>query len=61
MNFIGAIIRNIICGYAFDDKEIIQLKIAEALLIIYETADLTGEKWPIFLRYIYSDIFFMTK
>ncbi|CAD8194804.1 unnamed protein product [Paramecium pentaurelia] len=61
INFIGAIVRNIICGYHFDETEIIQNKIADALLLIYEIADLQGEKWPIFLRFIYSDIFFMTK
>ena len=61
INFIGAIVRNIICGYHFDDTEVIQNKIADALMLIYEIADLQGEKWPIFLRFIYSDMFFMTK
>lgn len=40
INFIGAIVRSIICGYTFDETEIIQNKIADTLLLIYEIADL---------------------
>ncbi|CAD8120153.1 unnamed protein product [Paramecium sonneborni] len=61
INFIGAIVRNIVCGYHFDDTEVIYNKIADILLLIYEIAELQGEKWPMFLKFIFSDIFFMTK
>lgn len=66
IHFIGQLIRHLACMVDFEvticliyQSEIEFLEqIGNVCLIIKEICDFSGEKWPIFLRYLFADLFF---